>query len=400
MKKILTATLIMLIFSAFNVKAQPADSIDIYLLTCEPGNAIYSVYGHTAIRVSVRGTKTDVVYNWGVFDFEAPHFAYRFAKGKLDYLLDECSYKRFLEEYFYEDRSVWSQKINLTSEEKIRLIELINENLKPENIKYRYNFFYDNCATRVRDIIENSLTKPVIYYDAETQKSFRKLINEFQSKMPWVDFGADFLLGLPADKKATFRDEMFLPFYLMDNMSGANVLHNGIKEPLLGQARIVLDMRSDELKSPRPWMPAAIVWLVFVFVTLVTFVFGIPVLGRISDWLFLTLFSLLSVILFFTTFFSDHQALHYNIMAIAFNLLIPAVTINVFMGKKRRKLCRITCLISFLSIPVALIAGQAIHPVAIPMILILLVRLFKHCEFGKEDTEMKNKKSVAKSTVS
>lgn len=385
MKKLFIILLLIVISPAHEAISQPVDSLDIYLLTCEPGTAVYSVYGHSAIRVVVRGTNYDNVYNWGIFDFETPNFAFRFAKGKLDYLLGEYRYKRFLEEYFFEGRSVWSQKINLSGDEKKKLLGLLNENLKPENIKYRYDFFYDNCATRVRDIIENSLEKPVIYQDMKSRKSFRKLIDEFQDEMPWLDFGADFLLGLPADKRASFRDQMFLPVYLKDNMTTATVIHSGNREPLLGPAELVLDMSGDSECKALPWLPAAIVWLIFIFVTLVTFVLGIPILGKITDWVFLTFFSLISVVLFFLTFFSDHQAVHYNIMALAFNPLIIPVAIKVFMGLKCRKLCRITIAVTALSVPAALIAGQGVHSVAWPLIFILLIRLFKHCEFGKEE---------------
>jgi len=392
MKRLLLFAFLITTFSAIQVKAQPVDSIDIYLLTCDTGTEVYSVYGHSALRIDIRGTKADSVYNWGLFDFDTPNFTYRFAKGNLDYLLGSCSYKRFLQEYYFEGRSVWSQKLNLSGEEKRKLIKLLNENLKPGNKSYRYDFFYDNCATRVRDIIENSLTQPVSYQNKSADASFRALIDEFQVKMPWLDFGADFLLGLQADKMASFRDQMFLPMYLKDNLSELTVNHSGKIEPLLGTPDIVLDMSGEEKDDARPMMPAVIAWLVFIFVLLVTFVLGIPALGKISDWLFLSLFSLLSLVLFFCTFFSAHEALHYNMLLIAFNPLLPFITYFIFAGKKCRKLCRIAISLAALYFPVALIVGQGIHPVTIPVVLILIIRLFKYCEFGKEDTQPQSQK--------
>lgn len=393
MKKALLLALIISIFSAFQVKAQPVDSMDVYLLTVEPGTEVYSIYGHTAIRIVVRGTKTDIVYNWGTFDFETPNFAYRFAKGKLDYLLDVCGYQTFIDVYSFEGRSVWSQTLNLNADEKRNLVSLLNENLRPENKKYRYDFFFDNCATRVRDIIEKSLTEPVVYKEDKCEASFRDLIDEHQKKLPWLDFGADFLLGLQADRKATFREQMFLPMYLMDNMSEATVVHTGKNEPLLGKTVMVLDMSGVKKDIAKPWIPTVILWFIFVFVLLVTFVLGLPILGKISDWLFFVFFSLLAVVLFFCTFFSDHQALHYNMLLIAFNPLIPVITYFLFAGKKCRKLCKLAISLAVLYFAVALVAGQGIHPMTVPLVLILIVRLFKHCEFGKEEVQTHDNKT-------
>ena len=160
-KAILTILLALILPQGTN--AQQADSTDVYMITCAPGNASYSIYGHTALRIVIRGTDFDMAYNWGIFDFSTPNFTYRFAKGKLDYMLGASPYERFLREYISEERPVWSQKLNLSDAEKERLFVLINENLREENRKYRYDFFFDNCATRVRDIVAAAATDTVIF---------------------------------------------------------------------------------------------------------------------------------------------------------------------------------------------------------------------------------------------
>jgi hypothetical protein len=392
MKNALLFFFLILTLTSFQANAQSVDSTDVYLITCEPGSESYSVYGHSALRIIVRGTKKDLVYNWGLFDFETPNFAFRFAKGNLDYLLGSGTYNRFLEEYYFEGRSVWSQKINLTAEEKLKLFDLLNENLKPENRAYRYDFFYDNCSTRVRDIIENSLTVPVTYEQKETRESFRDLIDVFQKRLPWLDFGADFLLGLHSDKKATFREQMFLPMYLKDNMANTTVDRSGTLVPLLGPAEMVLDMSNTEAVQSRPWLPTVILYIVFVFVLLITFVFGVPVLGKISDWLFFSIFSFLSVLMIFCNFFSDHQAMHLNLLIIAFNPLLPLILGKILAGKECRKLSQVALSLAILYFLIALIAGQGIHPVSVPLILILMILLYKHSKFGKEENELIIKK--------
>jgi hypothetical protein len=363
--------------------AQPADSADVYLITCAPGNASYSIYGHNAIRIVFRGTTFDRAYNWGVFDFSTPNFVYRFAKGRLDYMLGVYDYEDFLKEYFFEGRAVWSQKVNLTTAEKEKLFALINENLKPENIKYRYDFFYDNCATRVRDILAKSATDTVIFPEKKKLKSFRQLIDPYQKVLPWLDFGADLLLGLQADRKATPADEMFLPVHLKENMAQTLIVHDNMREPLVGQAVTVIDLpayKSDAIT----WLPQLIFYALLLYVILVTFVLGIPLMGRITDIFIYTIYSLIALLLIFTNVFSEHHALHYNMLILGINPLIPVLLYFIIVGKKAVRLSRTALMLSVLWLPVSLIAGQGINPALIPLMLIIIVRLFRHCEFGMQ----------------
>ncbi len=377
----LLSVLLIVLFSPLT-RAQVADSADVYLLTCAPGNATYSIYGHTALRINVRGSNFDRVYNWGIFDFSTPHFAFRFAKGRLDYMLGTYGYDRFVNEYFSEGRSVWSQKINLTTAEKEKLFGLISENLKPENVKYRYDFFFDNCATRIRDILAASVTDSLVFPVKEHMQTFRQLIHHKQKVLPWIDFGADMLLGLQADRKATPADEMFLPDHLKDNLSASVVIHDNNREPILEEAVTIVDLPPASSGAPI-WMPQLVFYLILLYVILVTFVIGMPLLGRITDIVLYIIYSILALLLIFTNFFSEHDALHYNLLILGINPLIPVLLGFILANRKAIKLSRIAFVISMLWVPVSLIAGQGINPALIPLVLIITVRLFKHCEFGK-----------------
>jgi hypothetical protein len=141
MRKTFLLISVLIIITFQSILSQSGSDTLVYLLTCGPGTETYSVYGHSAIRILIPEKKTDLVYNWGVFDFDTPHFAWKFAKGRLDYQLGVESMKSFLQIYVYEKRFVYSQIINLNGDERARLVSLINENLKPENVKYRYDFF-------------------------------------------------------------------------------------------------------------------------------------------------------------------------------------------------------------------------------------------------------------------
>ena len=378
---ILLAALFSLLFTS-GLEAQSADSADVYMITCAPGTASYSIYGHTALRITMRNAPFDMVYNWGIFDFSTPNFVYRFAKGKLDYMLGAYSYERFLEEYIAEGRSVWSQKLNLTTGEKEKLFSLINENLKPENVKYRYDFFFDNCATRVRDIVAASAVDTVIFPVKDKARSFRQLIDPYQKVLPWLDFGADMLLGLQADRKATVADEMFLPVFLRDNFAGSMIIHNGNSEPLAGPVETVVDIPSPSY-GKKVWVPQAVFWLIFVFVVLVTFVFKRPGLEKFIDFVLFFIYSLLALVLVFTNILSEHDALRLNLLFLGINILIPVLFGMLIAGRKAVKLSRLTLTISLLWIPVSLLAGQGINPALIPLVLIIMVRLFSHSGFGK-----------------
>jgi hypothetical protein len=382
MKKLIILGVILAFCGTKTSSAQPADSADIYMITCAPGNASYSIYGHTALRIAIRGTSFDMVYNWGIFDFSTPNFVYRFAKGKLDYMLGAYSYERFLEEYISEGRAVWSQKLNLTAAEKNRLFELVNENLKPENVKYRYDFFFDNCATRVRDIVAASATDSVIFQVRDKKKSFRQLIDPYQKVLPWLDLGADMLLGLQADRKASAADEMFLPVFLRDNFAATRIIHDGIMEPLTGPVDTVADLPPAAL-IVKPWVPQAIFWMILLFVLMVTFVFKKPSLVKVFDYLLFTIYSVIALLLVFTNIFSEHDALHFNMLFLGINILIPVLAIMLVAGKKAVKMSRLTLTVSALWLPVSLIAGQGINPALIPLVLIIMVRIFGHCRFGK-----------------
>ncbi|MCU0378025.1 MAG: DUF4105 domain-containing protein [Bacteroidales bacterium] len=385
MKRFIIILTALFLLSGQSYSREIADSAEVYLITCAPGNESYSIYGHTALRVVIREHNIDVVYNWGIFDFSTPNFVLRFAKGRLDYMLGAYSYDRFVNEYRSEERAVWSQKINLTAAEKERLFVLINENLKPENIKYRYDFFFDNCATRVRDILVASATDTIIFPEKERKDraSFRQLIDPHQKVLPWLDFGADMLLGLQADRKATTADEMFLPIFLKENMSSSQIVHDGVTEPLLEEAVIVADFPGISMKGIRVWIPQFVLYAVLLFVLLVTFVLGIPFLVRFLDIILFIIYSVIAILLIFTNFWSEHDALHFNLVLLGINPILPVLLFYILVQRKAVALNRIALTVSLLWIPASLIAGQGINPALIPLVLIIMVRIFRHCEFGK-----------------
>ena len=222
------------------------DSIRISLLTCASGEEIYSLFGHTAIRYENYTRSIDAVFNYGIFNFNAPNFILRFALGETDYQLGVTDYERFAAEYYYLERDVWQQELNLTVQEKEKLIMLLEENYRPENRIYRYNFFYDNCATRPRDLIEKSIDGTLQYAgdmtDTDSGISFRDLLHKYSKGHPWSRFGMDLCMGSQADRTINRRLMMFVPFYVQEYFNQARIVNKeGETRPLvLNEEKIIV----------------------------------------------------------------------------------------------------------------------------------------------------------------
>lgn len=203
---------------------QEMDSVEIGLLTCSPGKEIYSLYGHTAIRVRDAATGQDVAVNYGLFNYHTPLFIPRFVFGLCDYEMGIYPFDLFMEEYTEEGRGVVEQRINLTRQEKLDIINALALNARPENKVYRYNFFYDNCSSRARDMIVDHIHGHVGYrVDASVTSSYRMMVHQWDEHHPWDCFGCDLLLGVNADRQTTLRQQQFLPDSLRASFASAMV---------------------------------------------------------------------------------------------------------------------------------------------------------------------------------
>ncbi len=220
------------------------DSVEFSLLTCSPHEEIYSLYGHTALRYKDlhEGHAEDMVFNWGVFNYHAPHFVSRFVFGLTDYELGLSPYEPFCRYYKRWGSSVVEQVLNLTVEEKLALNLALEENYQEQNRIYRYNFFYDNCSTRPRDIIEHCIRGKVVYEPRQDfEPSFREMIHEKVAHHDWAMFGNDMLLGLKADCKTTRQEQEFLPENLLYDFDHAKILgEDGSWRPLIKERRMAV----------------------------------------------------------------------------------------------------------------------------------------------------------------
>ncbi|MDD4247433.1 MAG: DUF4105 domain-containing protein, partial [Dysgonamonadaceae bacterium] len=278
----------------------------------------YSLYGHTVLTVADDSTSVDAVFNYGYFDSSQPDFLYRFLRGETDYVLGVTSFNDFLLENQMKGVEVVSQELILTKEQKQQLWEDLYINALPENRRYRYNYFYDNCATRPRDIVEKVVNRPVIYPATNSNQTFRDLIHECVGEFSWMEFGIDLLIGSDADKYITDREKMFLPVYLMHAFADAKVHFNDtISSPLVKSTEILL--KSDNQDTVRhEWSiikPVPIAFALLILTLVISFFqarFHHDKTGRIYDTILFFVAGAGGVIAAFLVFFSEHPATNLN----------------------------------------------------------------------------------------
>ena len=373
-------TLYLLIFSNGQAIASGNDSIRLSLLTCAPGEEIYSLFGHTAIRYEDPANGIDAVFNYGLFSFNTPNFILRFSLGETDYQLGATDYARFAAEYAFDGRSVWQQTLNLSKEEKAELIRLLQENYLPENRVYRYNFFYDNCATRPRDKIEESIDGKVIY-PAEPQDgslSFRDIVHQYCKDHPWARFGIDLCIGSEADRPITQRQMMFAPFYLMDAFAGAQIVHDSVQRPLVSGKELIVDALPEEEEGG--WMPTPFQCSLLLFIlTAAATIYSIR--KRTGLWgVDLILFGaagIVGCVLAFLALFSEHPAVSSNFLLLVFQpgqlLILPYI---IYCGRKGKKCWYLTLNLVVLTLFMVLfpLIPQRFDLAVVPLALCLLIR--------------------------
>jgi hypothetical protein len=311
--------------------AQPDSShLRISLLTCGPGDEeVYEVFGHTAIRIVDSIQNTDIVYNYGTFQF-GPDFQIQFMRGKLKYCLGLEPYWGFMQQYVEAKRSVEEQVLLLNQKQKLSMRDFLNWNAQTENKFYKYDFFFDNCATRIRDVFPGAEVygKDFKYADVRPKGkslTFRDIINSYFYRDYWTRMGVNILLGSKIDKVMSNDDIMFLPDYLRDGLKGATVNGKQVATPpeLLLAGGIL----------PAPGINPAL--LLSICIALLT-ILGLTVrqlrlLGKVMTTLLLSVTGLLGCLILVMWFATDHQGCsnNYNIL-----WLLPTNMVIAFFNPK------------------------------------------------------------------
>lgn len=342
-------------------------NLEVSLLTCSPGDELYSAFGHTAIRVN------DMVFNYGMFNFNTEGFYIKFVSGKTDYELGVEIMQGFERQYERRNRSVIEQKLNLTNEEKAALFNALIENTRPENKTYRYNFVFDNCATRPRVKIEECLKGAIKYDVKEENESYRKLIEKYVGEDSWIKFGIDILIGAEADKTASFFDRLFLPDELMNAFATAR-RDNG--ERLVTETKEIVSQDKDENDDEDNGVtPLAVAVIAMTIISIASLLF--PRKLKALDFILFLATGLLGVVITFLCFFSLHPLVGENYNLLWLNPVHLIIPLTIFI-KKARKILMGTYALIALATAVAMSGyiylPQEFNIAFLPFMAIIVVR--------------------------
>lgn len=351
-----------------------SDSAYAAILTCGAGDEFYTSFGHSALRICDSTQGIDVVYNYGTFDFDIPHFYWTFARGHLNYCLSRTTFDNFLFTYGYEQRAVWQQQLRLTPQETNNLFVMLENNYLPDYRYYLYDFFRDNCATRVRDMVSNSLCHRSLSPErvTDTNLTYRNLLyRSTESTLLWWRFGVDLCLGMRCDHHCSNYEYMFSPLEMMAQFDTLTVSDTG--EPLAEPAhQILTDTREPASRSVSPTLTF---WLLFFVVACLTLI-GWNKEWRLR-WLDIILFLLpflISLLVIFLWIFSSHYCAKANLN------ILWASPLFIYFLIRLRKSCPWLVVLQMLMLLWAVVMTiaplpQQLNAAVLPIALTLFVRL-------------------------
>jgi hypothetical protein len=386
LKKLLIISIIFILSSAYASSITLSEKSSVSLITCSPGEAIYELFGHTAIRVVDAENQLDIVFNYGLFSFDEPNFIGRFVRGKTDYEVGIQGFHDFAMTYAMRNSSVIEQVINFTQEEKQAIWERLSTDILPENKKYRYNFVFNNCATRPRDIIERASTGRVIYPYNISPMTFREAIGVYTKNAKWSKFGFDLCLGMNADKAASETDLHFLPEMLSESLAQTMVQYEeNKKEKLTNPTAYIINKANDEEKHTASkiafFTPLKVSWFLFALVLSLT-IYGYIKKKKLY-FLDATLFFVAGVVgslLLFLALFSKHPFTDDNFNIVWLNpfWFVPFLLAVIPFPRKKDVLIAFYIAVSVvltLFILSMWAIPQYFNPAFIPLVLLLLTRV-------------------------
>lgn len=312
------------LLTALSITQKAQAAMRVSLLTCDAGEDLYTIWGHTAIRIIDSANHTDIVYNYGTFNFNEPNFIAKFVKGNLRYFISADSYPNFIYEYQYFGRNVHEQILKMSEAEKLKWQEALTFNLSGDNKYYLYNFITDNCTTRIKD----GLAKHVVLSDSSFGiQSFRTEVVSapYKGGLPWIGFGIDLLLGAVSDQKPTSQQAPFLP----------QLLYNKVNT----NPAIVLKTTHYNFNKSNPQkgiMPIYILGAILIMYIVLGFSnnkLGLKA-ARVLDIALLFILGIAGVLVFYMSQISMHTACHENYNLIWMHPLYLIAIPVYFISKK------------------------------------------------------------------
>ena len=386
MKKLLILLLIIPTYCPAQTKL--SKQAEISVMTFGPTQQeLYSAFGHSAFRVNDAALGIDEAYNYGVFDFNQPNFYLNFTRGFLYYKLGIYNYKQFEGYYIFNNRYVHEQQLNLTAEEKQKLYDFLEWNAKPENQHYRYDYFYNNCATKIPDVIVKVFGDSVKFDGAyvKTDYTIRELTDLYLKQQPWGDLGIDIGLGLPTDKKATPYEYMFLPDYVESGFDHAFIKRKGKSVPLVKKKNIIYESRKETVKG-NLFHPLLIFSVFFVIISFISYRdVNRNKLTKVIDVFLFTVTGFLGLMLLLLWVATDHQAAANN-LNLLWALPTHLVAVIAFIKNPRwlEKYFFAVAILSLLLLIVWPLLPQKLHYALIPLVMSIGLRAFTQHRVRKQ----------------
>ncbi|WP_370227875.1 DUF4105 domain-containing protein [Mesoflavibacter sp.] len=383
MKLLLRFLFLLCVTIAFSQKNIP-NNTQISVLTIGSGNNLNDAFGHSGIRLKT--SYSDIVYDFGRYNFEDPNFYLNFARGKLNYLQGKANYNNLVNFYKQQNRSIKEQILNLSAEEKQSVYTFLETNYAKNQGAYLYDFFYDNCATKIRDVIENATNGNIDYQlpDNYEDKTFRTLIQDQLHPNTWGSLGIDIALGAIIDRTATPREHMFLPKNIHAFYSEATINNR----QLVSNSKTIINSDTKFKNGTFLLSPIFVLSLIAILIIYITFndhkkqrrTKGLDACIQ----LILGVIGILLTLLWFGT---DHTATGYNYNLLwAFPLSLFMV-IQAYKAKPKKWFIGYIkfCVLMLCLLTVHWISGvQQFAPTLIPLLIALFVRYIFLLKFLKK----------------
>jgi hypothetical protein len=365
---------------------------EISIVTAGPGQELYEKFGHAALRIKDPVLNLDLIYNYGVFDFNAPHFYSNFVEGKMYYLLARYDFKYFLDSYKKDKRWLKQQVLNLNQAEKQQFFNYLENNARPENATYLYDPFFDNCATKIRDISKMILKDAVILTSdrIENDETLRTLMNHEIDWNTWGNFGINLIAGTILDAKRNQLAYTYLPDYIFKTFENGKIERQGQLQSLVKREDTLLNF--EEISSATNlFSPLNLFTFLLIIVLFITFR-DAKKNKRTSSLDFIIFFvtGLMGLILAYLWLFSSHKTApnNFNVLWAFLPNLVVAFFILKGTTKKWLQKYIIALLVCLGIIPFLWCIGIQVFPIAaIPLLLLLFVRylfLYKYVLTSKE----------------
>lgn len=360
LKKTFLFTLLISVISSFGQNISLSNNARASVITCDTGNESYSLFGHTAVRITDTDNNLDVVYNYGAFDFATPNFVAKFAKGDLQYFAIAHSFSDFMSQYTYEQRSVFEQELLIPLAYKQQLFDNLNTALASEERYYTYKFIDRNCTSMVVEILNKTLQSNVVFKKTDTDKTYRTILYPYFDNSFYQKLGTSIIFGKKVDEYGT---RIFLPFELHKSLQQIQFENH----PLCKESKTLLEFKKE---APKSWWDN-----IYTFILLLGFI--VVINKKSIDLFYLSIMGLLGLFFGFMGFYSFHQELAYNYNILFFNPFL-LILLYFHYTKNKKWIINLSLLNLFFLLVYVIFMLNKIHLlIVLPLVLTNTVLLVK-----------------------